>query len=610
MALQIASLFAKIGADVDEAVEGLNSVKSQVRDLGQGLTDLGTKMTLGLTLPLTAAAGFSIDAASDMSESLSKTRVIFGDLSGEMEAFADTANQSMGMAEQSTLDAVSTFGNLFDSMGIGEQTAADMSKSVVQLGVDWTSFANLESPEVALKKFQSAMAGQFEPLQELGINLNASMVQLKAVEMGLVETTVSTQEYQAALLDVESAQQRATEAAAKYGSGSIEARQAQMAVVEAQGKVEEALQGTTGELTTAAKAQATWALIMEQSSNAMGDYNRTSEGLANSSRRTTALLQDAAAAMGNNLLPISTDLVHIANSLLEGFLQLDPGIQMSIVGFGAAAAAAGPLLVLLGSLATGAAALGAALSGPLLPVVLVLGAGLVALGANFEGLTRAFTSFQTGMQAGLGTFDSFKLAISQILPPEIRSIVFGFLDGFYSKFGEMKSTINDFVSTIRPKLAEAFQALGEISGTFRRALDELAASLGFGNAKGLSQAFGQLAAAMVEYGLDETFKSIGRAIDTMTAAVKALNSAMQWLIDNKQAIAEGLAAGFSAFGVGYNSGGYGGGVRSSGVMSAGSSYRTTNNNTSNSQNFGIYGPVTIQSNNPNDVINQLQGMMP
>ena len=134
------------------------------------------------------------------------------------------------MSKQQAIDAAGTFGNLFTSMGMGQAASADMSTGIVQLAADLGSFNNIPI-DVMLEKMRSGMVGEVEPLRAVGINLSAAAVKAKAIQMGLADAN--------------------------------------------------------GEVSQAATLQARYAVMLEQSANAQGDFARTADGLANSSKRRT-----------------------------------------------------------------------------------------------------------------------------------------------------------------------------------------------------------------------------------------------------------------------------------------------------------------------------------
>ena len=205
-------------------------------------------------------ASDSIEAASNLEESTSKAQVVFGSFFEDIEAFASTAPQALGLANSQALEFTGTFGNLFVALGLSQQAAADLAPEIVQLGADLASFNNLEVTE-ALDKLRAGLVGEAEPLRALGVNLTAATVNAKALELGLA--------------------------------------------------------GTTGEITEAAKVQARYALILEQTATAQGDFARTSDGIANRQRTLAGEFENTRAAVGEALLPAFEQLLDIAPQLIS-----------------------------------------------------------------------------------------------------------------------------------------------------------------------------------------------------------------------------------------------------------------------------------------------------
>lgn len=271
---RLADVTAFLNADNSELKKGLDEGEQDVSGwggrLGSVLQGVGMAVGMGVANMVVGAAqqvgqfmGDSVAAASDLNETVSKTGVVFADSSAAVLAWAENASTALGQSKQGALDAASTFGNLFVSMGLGSEPSAEMSMNLVQLASDLASFNNLD-PTVALEKLRAGMLGQSEPLQSLGVNMTAAMVSAQALEMGLA--------------------------------------------------------ATTEELTPAMLAQARYALILEQTTTAQGDFARTSDGLANQQRIQDAQWQDLQATIGQGLLPIQLALTTALNELLKAVL--------------------------------------------------------------------------------------------------------------------------------------------------------------------------------------------------------------------------------------------------------------------------------------------------
>lgn len=403
----IATLAVKLIADASGFTSTLNtaeskaqswatSVSQKMTSVGGSMQNMGMKATTFLTLPLVGAGIAAINYASDLEETKNKVIVVFGEMSGSVLDWSLTSAQAMGMSQNTALSAAGTFGNLFTTMGLGQDASADMSMGLVQLASDLASFNNLDPTEV-LDKLRSGLVGEVEPLRALGINLNQTTVALKAMEMGLVETSVDMAKVNGILLDAEKAQNNYNKAVQKYGEGSLQAREAAQRQVEIQLKLDEATAGTTDEISAGALAQARYALILEQSANAAGDFANTASGLANQQRILKAEFQNAAAALGMQLLPYALQFVQWVSGLIEKFQALTPEQQKWIIGIGVALAILGPLLMIIGTLVTAIGAIIGALAVPLsatmaaivgaiLPIILIIAALYLAWTNNWGGI--------------------------------------------------------------------------------------------------------------------------------------------------------------------------------------------------------------------------------
>jgi len=219
---------------------------------GIGVASLGVSAITGAFSALGSALVTPISRASDMNEALSKNEVIFGDSAKSITDWAAHSAVAMGQSKAAVIDATGTFGNLFTATGMNQKAAADLSKNVVQLATDLASFDNVR-PEDALEKLRSGLVGESEPLRDLGVNINEAMVKEEGLKLHLADAH--------------------------------------------------------GELSEGAKIQARYALILEQTTAAQGDFSRTSTGMANSTRIISASFDDMVLAIGQRLLPIVAPLI-------------------------------------------------------------------------------------------------------------------------------------------------------------------------------------------------------------------------------------------------------------------------------------------------------------
>jgi len=331
------------------------NVSKNLKDVGGKVTDFGKGMTTYVTLPIIGAGIAATKFASDLSETKNKVNVVFGSMSDDVMKWSETSDRAMGLSQQKALDAAGTFGAMGDSAGLNAQENLKWSQSLVQLGSDWSSFYNL-NPVDSLNAIQSAVAGQYEPLRRMGIVINQASLEEKALRMGLME------------------------------------------------------QG--GVLSDAARYQALYALMVEKSSAAQGDFARTADGAANQMRIVRAQFENAAATIGTQLLPYATQLLGWVSQAITWFQALTPEQQKWLIIILASAAAIGPLLIVIGSLVTAIGAIIPVITAvigaltpflvPILAIIAVLALLYLAWTNNWFGIqekTRAAIEWVKGIIA-------------------------------------------------------------------------------------------------------------------------------------------------------------------------------------------------------------------
>jgi phage-related protein len=262
------TLKLEILAETKNFVAGMNAGEKKTKTFGDKLAEFGKKAGLALAAATAAVGAFAIKiavdgvkAASDLSESVSKVGVLFGDSASKIEAFAESAAASLGQTKQQALDAASTFAIFGSSAGLAGDDLVEFSTDFTNLASDLASFNNT-SPEDAIQAIGAALRGEALPLRRYGVLLDEATLRQAAFELGIISTT----------------------------------KQA---------------------LTPQQKVLAAQEVIYKQTTAAQGDFLRTSDGLANSQRILNAQLANIRTEIGTALLPIVLKLTQIfSNNVL------------------------------------------------------------------------------------------------------------------------------------------------------------------------------------------------------------------------------------------------------------------------------------------------------
>jgi len=334
---------AKVQAEVDRASKQIeDGFDKSSKKVSAGLSETTKAMAAGFAAFAGAKViGDSVKAASDLAESQSKVGVVFGESSAAVEAFAESSATAFGQSKAQALEATGTFGNLFRSIGLTEEQSASFSTTLTGLASDLASFNNT-SVDDALNALRSGLVGETEPLKAFGVNMNEATLKAKALELGLSD-----------------------------GKGVLDAN---------------------------AKAQAAYALIMEQTTLAQGDFARTSDGLANQQRILNAEWQDSKAKLGAALIPAAKTATSVLGDLLGVVSDMPPELQAAAIG-AVGLALAGPKIAqawnaVAGSLGNAQSALTSTVSqvGYLKSAGVALLAGVAAYNATYKAIEQLTSS--------------------------------------------------------------------------------------------------------------------------------------------------------------------------------------------------------------------------
>lgn len=296
--------------DAEKSAEGFGS---KVGSIFGGIAKAGAALTLGGVAAAVPLIKSSIDAATDFNETLSKTQVLFGDSSQAIFEWADTAARNLGQSRQQAMDAAGTFAVFGKTMGFSGDDLVDFSKKAVGLSSDMASFFNTDPAEAA-EAFGAALRGESEPIRKFGVMLNEDALKATALQKGLVTAAVDTKKLGTAQETAEKAARKTAKALKEHGASSVEYTDAVRDQQQAEEALGEVLEGKVPQLTQAQKMQAAYLSVLDQTADAQGDFERTSDGLANKQRILTAEFADARQELGAAFLPAA---MAVADFLLQ-----------------------------------------------------------------------------------------------------------------------------------------------------------------------------------------------------------------------------------------------------------------------------------------------------
>lgn len=355
----------------------LKALSNELKEIGDKMTTVGQSMTTKVTAPIVAGYTLATKYASDYEENLNKIDVAFGENSQAVKDWANTASTEFGLSKVQATDAASAFGALGKGIGLSESEAAGMSTTLAGLSADLGSYFNVGVDESA-KALEGIFTGESEALKKFGVVMTDTNLKQFAEDQGLVWS----------------------------------------------------------EMDQTQKTMLRYQYVLEKTKDAQGDFARTSDGTANSTKMFQASLQDLGTAIGTNLLPIITPVIQKITELINKFQTLSPEAQKIITIVGLIVAAIGPVLMIVGTLISSIGAIAGAIGMvtlPMLGIVAVI-AAVVAAGiylyknwdvikakaiAFKDAVVQAFNDFKTKVTT---TFNNIKSAIVTPIQTAINTV--------------------------------------------------------------------------------------------------------------------------------------------------------------------------------------------
>jgi len=366
----------------------LKALSEQLKQVGSKMTAVGKTMTTRVTAPIVAGYTAAAKYASDYEENLNKLDVAFGENSKSVKDWANNARTAYGLSKVQATEAASAFGALGKGIGLSQKASADMSTTLAGLSADLGSYFNVGVDESA-KALEGIFTGESEALKKFGVVMTDTNLKQFAADQGLVWSEMSQTE----------------------------------------------------------KTMLRYQFVLDKTKDAQGDFARTSDGTANSTKIFQASIQDLGTSIGTVLLPIITPIIQKITELVNKFNELSPATQRIITIVGLVVAAIGPALVIIGTLISSIGTIAGALgmvSAPMLGIVgiiaTVIAAG-IALYKNWDkikafaiklkdGLINTFNGLKNGI---ITTFNNIKNAMIRPIQTAIDRVkaIIGKIKGFF-----------------------------------------------------------------------------------------------------------------------------------------------------------------------------------
>ena len=229
----VQTLEDQVLVDATEAVQGINQLKSGIASLkaqidsfskNNGLSNFNkqAKQSTGILNVLQKTFNFSAiylgarqalntlkdmtNASVDFTETANLFSVSFGENIKGLNQYYEQAldfqerlEEKLGVNIEESMRYQALFNSMTKSMGLGANYAYTLSENMTKLGYDLASLYNID-PESAMTKLRAGLAGQTEPLRELGLDITEQSLKPVAESLGVTESIRNMSQAEKAVL--------------------------------------------------------------------------------------------------------------------------------------------------------------------------------------------------------------------------------------------------------------------------------------------------------------------------------------------------------------------------------------------------------------------------
>lgn len=355
MAGKTAILSVRIIADAAKAAAGFKDAEKQV-DTFEGKVTKKLGMTTGQIDKVAAASGaaaaaygaFAIDAmksASELEQATGAVNSVFKEQSGEVMKLAENAATAVGLSASEYANSAAIMGSQLQNMGIETDAVAGQTDELISLAADLASMYGGTTSE-AIDAVSSLLRGERDPIEKYAVSIKQADINARLAADGLT--------------------------------------------------------GLEGEAAKQAETQATLSLLMEQSSDALGNFARESDTQAGSMQIARAEWENAKATLGEQFLPIAVAAAEKLSAMARivgEHPQAFAAAGVAIAGFASAAMGISTAIKAVKGFSTAFKVLNTVIAanpiGAAITAVAALAAGLVYAyqeSETFRNLVNAFAS--------------------------------------------------------------------------------------------------------------------------------------------------------------------------------------------------------------------------
>ena len=424
----------RAGYDLSFFSDSSQNLIRKLHASGQQMKAVGRQMSMSLTAPIVGLGAVATKTFATFEQSMAKVKAISGATGSAFKDLEGTARQ-LGMTTRFSASEVAELMLNYSKLGFSASeiekitgatlnlalaTGEDLAQSASIAGGTLRGFAleadqmtrvtdvmakSFSSSALDLEKFQNAMPKVSAVASSLGITLEETTAMLGVLANKNI---------------------RATTAGTGLKNIFLMTRKSGMSFNDAMDKINQSIDPTTTAMNMFGKENATVAVALAQSGDAISQMTAKLEDAGGSAEAMAKIMDDTlegsmfrlqsavsemGIAIGEKLAPHVIKVTNFLAKLAEGFAELNPETQQIIIQLAATAAAIGPLIYAFGALKLAMAFL---VAHPAVLVAIALTSALAALNIAASESGEVFGSVKDATDELGESYDKLKTQIDKV----------------------------------------------------------------------------------------------------------------------------------------------------------------------------------------------------
>ena len=188
---KVGNAFAKLPPQLSKVVTQANRVTAANERQKKSYMSLSSQMNsfmrnMAKLVSLKAIAdylGNAVAKFNDFYEATDMFSVSMGEMTESANQFINKMETLLGIDPTEAMNNMASVYSMVHSFGMASDKAYTLSQNLTQLGYDLASLRNMKTSET-FTKLRSAMAGELEPVLQLGVDISQARLQQELLELG------------------------------------------------------------------------------------------------------------------------------------------------------------------------------------------------------------------------------------------------------------------------------------------------------------------------------------------------------------------------------------------------------------------------------------------